>query len=386
MSKKKAKKNNNNSTVKQVQSEEKVNAQKALTDDNTDASSTENSTAVPGSEERSTPPAETIKAVEDEISRESEADPEAAEEDQGKAEETHGEEIAKDIEGKEDETVLTENKEEEKADTSEIGAPDEESEAADAAEKPLMPRKRKIIKNNQLAVSFCIVLVIMASLFVWKSFFNQSLTGKWFYIHNGTTSETLDDPIASNDSIEQVNDYSQRVVYEFTDDGVCSVTLGTLSVRGTYSTYQTEEGNVLSANVYYQSFPLFYGSYKYDLSGNIFTGRKLTIYGSESEYDIVLEPGEGANPLERYEEEKLDERLTGKWKDAEFDQYYTFTDDGHMIINIEDRLSIDSVYTVFDDGLLLTKYYADTEQTYSYNYTFENDELTLNGNKLVRVE
>ena len=280
--------------------------------------------------------------------------------------------------------ITADNKDSASVDAEDSVANEQEDSAE--IEKPLLPRRRKIIKNNQLIVSTCIVIVVAAALFVWKSFFNNSLAGKWYYVHDGEYSETIDDPIESNDSIEQVNKYSQRVVYEFTDNGKCSVTLGTLSVTGGYQTYQTQDGSVISASVYYQNMPLFYGSYKYDLSGNIFTGRKLTIYGSESGNDIVLEQGEGSNPLTRYEDEELDDRLTGKWKDSEYNQYYTFTNDGHMIIEIDGRLIIDNVYTVFEDGLLLTKYYADTEQTYSYNYSFENDELTLNGNKLVRVE
>ena len=103
-------------------------------------------------------------------------------------------------------------------------------------------------------------------------------------------------------------------------------------------------------------------------------------------FQEAKEQGEGQNPLKRYEDEKLDERLTGKWKDPEFEQYYTFTNDGHMIIEIEGRLRIDHVYTVFDDGLLLTKYYADTEQTYSYSYSFDDGDLSINGTKLMKIE
>ena len=40
----------------------------------------------------------------------------------------------------------------------------------------------------------------------------------------------------------------------------------------------------------------------------------------------------------------------------------------------------------FDEGILKTKYYADTEQTYTYNYSFDDGELTFNGIKLIKVE
>ncbi len=253
-------------------------------------------------------------------------------------------------------------------------------------EKPLLPRKRKIVKNNQLPITIGIVVAILLALFVWKAFFNNSLTGQWFYVHDGQYTETLDNPIETGDSIENINKYSQRVVYEFTDDGKCSVTLGTMSVMGGYSTYQTENGSILSANVYYQYMPLLYGSYKYDLSGNMFTGRKLTIFGNNDDSNILLKQGEGHNPLKRYDDEKLDDRLTGKWKDPDYEQYYTFTKDGHFIMEIEGHLRIDHVYTVFDEGILKTKYYADTEQTYTYNYSFDDGELTFNGIKLIKVE
>ena len=295
---------------------------------------------------------------------------------------------------KEDKT-LTDKSEDDREDTTLKAESDEIIEQKDSdgsdediasAEKPLKPRKRMITKNNQLVISFFIVICALLTLFVWKAFFDNSLTGQWFYVHDGEYTESLDDPIESNDPIEMVNKYSQRVIYEFMDDGTCSVTLGTMSVTGSYSTIQTEDGNMLSASVYYQSMPLLYGSYRYNLSGNIFTGRKLTIFGSDSIYDIVLEQGVGDDPLQRYEDEKLDERLTGKWKDSTYNQYYTFTDDGHMILEINDRLKIEHVYTILEDGVILTRYYADTEQTYTYNYSFEDGELTINGSKMLKVE
>lgn len=252
-------------------------------------------------------------------------------------------------------------------------------------EKPILPRKRKIVKNVQLPITFGIVLAAFLTLFVWKAFFNTSIVGTWYYIHDGEYTETLNNPSETGDTAEHTNSYSQRVVYEFNEDGSCTVTLGTMSIMGPYSTYQTEDGNVLSASVYYQYTPLLYGSYSYAVTGNIFTGRTLTIFDSEGEEDVRLKSGEGKNPLTRYEDEQLDERLTGRWKDSEYEEYFTFTDDGHMIIEVENQLKIDHVYTVFDEGVLMTKYYADTEQTYSYNYSFDDGVLIFNGNKMEKV-
>ena len=391
MAKKKTKKNNNNSAANNVRKEEPAKTQETLKED-TAAENGEESLL----DKEAAPAAESEEKAAD-VPAENDLPDADKESTDTPGEDSEPVNISKENES-EQKNEQSETKITETTDTpdttgtvekAEEAAEDTEPELADSVtenEKPLLPRKRKIVKNNQLAISLCLVIVALAVLFVWKAFFNHSLTGKWYYVHDGEYSETLDDPVASNDPIEQVTNFTQRVVYEFDDDGTCSVTLGTMSVTGGYSTYQTEDGTVLSASVYYQYMPLLYGSYKYDITGNIFTGRKLIIHGTDSSSDIVLEQGEGQNPLKRYEDEKLDERLTGKWKDPEFEQYYTFTNDGHMIIEIEGRLRIDHVYTVFDDGLLLTKYYADTEQTYSYSYSFDDGDLSINGTKLMKIE
>lgn len=251
----------------------------------------------------------------------------------------------------------------------------------------VLPRKRKIVKNVRLPIILSVFLAAFITAVVWGLFFNQSIIGKWYYIQNGEYTETFDSPEESADEPESVTQkYTQRVCYEFTEDGECIVTLGTMSVSGDYNLYSTEGNNMFTASVAYQYTPLLYGSYNYNIKGNAFTKKTLVIYSSDSDDELVLEEGEGENPLEKYDDFKGDDKIVGTWRDDDQGVEYKFTNDGYFTRSGDDGFVIEHVYTVFEDGVLMTKYYGDAEQNYSYTYSFDADNnLILNGTTLKKI-
>jgi len=257
-----------------------------------------------------------------------------------------------------------------------------DEKSLDIQPKPILPRKRKIVKNNQLIIVFCITVAAVLTAVIWSVFFNRDITGTWYYVHTGEYTDSSDVPSNGEIQSESVtHTYTQQVSYNFDDDGVCTVSLGSMSVKGPYQLLSLGSDPTMSVGVYYESTPLLYGNYHYKISGNLFTGRKITLFSDNSDdSQLVLERGEGSFSLERFENEKLDERLYGRWKNPEFSEYFTFKDDGHMIIEIDNTIVIDHVYTVMDEGILLTKYETDSQQSFSYSYSFDDDgNFILNG-------
>ncbi len=273
------------------------------------------------------------------------------------------------------------------------------------AEKEILPRKRKIIKNNQLTVSVCIVCAAFMTWFVWRVMFNPLFDGAWHMKYNGSYIETYDtaeegldkDPSATSDIAEREIKFSQNLTYEFLDDGVCRVTLGSMSVEGTYDYGVTEQyGRVLSASVVYEYSPIFYGIYKIKTQGNIFTGRSMNLEEIPSEYEtennllgtpenITLVRGKGELELEQIEDPEYDERLYGSWHDDGSNVTFEFTEDGHMIRSTSDGVSMDHIYTITEDNVIFAKYVVDREESYEIRYEFKNGTLYLNDTEMRKL-
>ncbi|MBQ3969621.1 MAG: hypothetical protein II685_03940 [Clostridia bacterium] len=279
-------------------------------------------------------------------------------------------------------------------------AENENEKAQKNEEKPLLPRKRRIVKNVRFPIMLGILAAVFLTAIVWKVFFDNSVVGVWSYVQNGEYVETFDAPSETEDAPEPVTTrYKQNVSYEFKENGDCIVTLGTMSVPGRYTIYTSESGSMISASVTYQNTVLLYGNYKYQVKGNMFTGKKLVISGLDPNGDVTLEPGEGEDGLTPFDDPKYDGRLVGKWRDSQYELEYEFTDDGHMIRTGDDGLTVKHVYTVFDNeetdsdtlettktSFILVKYIGDTEQNYTYNYEFVDDTLYIDGSKLEKIE
>ena len=266
-----------------------------------------------------------------------------------------------------------------------INTENEENEEA-----VIKPRKRKIMRNTQLVVTAAIVLAMLLFVVIWQLFFNQSLVGKWHYTAAGEYEETFDNPDTSDKAepvITNKESYSETMVYEFDENGVCRVSLGTMTIEGTYELMVTEnEGNIISANVYMDSSPVFFGTYAYKVKGNVFSGKKLeltNVYYEDSTQ--VLEQGGEEPELLPIENTVTDPKLTGTWYDNANDITYEFTEDGYMIRTTGDGMTVKHTYGILQDNVILTKYIARGEQSYTYSYEFVDDKLYIDGFEVKKV-
>lgn len=242
------------------------------------------------------------------------------------------------------------------------------------------PRKRKITKNIQLYVTICIAAAALVFLLGWRLFFNQSIIGTWNYTIDST--ETPDSAATADEATA-----GQRVCYEFTEGGECRVTLGTMTAVGDYQlSSDKEEGNLVTISVFYNYSPILYGMYSYETTGNAFTGRTLLLNNVYYEEKLELESGEGEYPIAPFTDAKLDERLNGRWYDAENDIIYTFSSDGKMIRETGDGLTVEHYYTIMDEGTILARYASSNEENQTYLYEFNDGKLTIDGFDVTKMD
>lgn len=271
--------------------------------------------------------------------------------------------------------------------------------------KKQKPRKRKIVKNNPLPVLIIICLVAFVSLIVWGLFFNQTISGSWYYTDVAEVVETYDEP-ESNDTAETADTvkertvtYEERVSYKFNDDGTCSATVGTVTVPGSYYlTVDENGGSVLNVSIIYDYMAILYGSYPYKVEGDVFNGKQLVMYDTEGNELYRLDRGVGENPLEKFEDFEVDEKLFGEWRSDEVEAVYRFDKDGKMYLIADSGLEYEMAYTVVnvevedssdtqsEYATILCKFVSQGEQAYSYSYKFDDEVLYLNGIELKKVK
>ena len=263
------------------------------------------------------------------------------------------------------------------------------------------PRRRKIVRNCSLLVSAIIVVLAVLTVFVWRFFFDQSVTGSWYYIDVADIVETYDAP-ADDDAAETADTvqenivtYEERVSYKFNDDGTCSATVGTVTIPGSYYIAADEDGNlVICASIVYNYMPLLYGNYPYKVEGNVLTGRQLVMYDENGEELYRLDSGEGESPLEPFDDFATDEELLGEWRSDEMGATYRFDEDGRMYLTGDEGMEYEMEYTIMDGdsedtsteyGVILCKFESRGEQSYSYTYSITDGVLSLNGIELTRI-
>lgn len=260
---------------------------------------------------------------------------------------------------------------------------DGEEDGGKEEEKVIRPRKRAIVKNHQLLVTFCIFMTALLFLIVWRCFFYKTLVGKWILEIPAETSDN-----ASAETEDEA--YSSSVVYEFAEDGILTFTQGTSSISGYYS----DNGNVgddklIYANVSYGSyFAIIDDTFIYNITGNIFTGYTLTLESVYNEYTLTFHKGDPETEPPLFDDMKTDDRLVGEWSDDTSNTLYEFTSDGYLTRVDKDYLvSTKYSYSIGEEeGVILVKYITDSVQQDIMYYSFENDQLYINGMPVTKLD
>lgn len=270
----------------------------------------------------------------------------------------------------ETDTESTQSEVEESGVFSEVEADLELTEPVDYAveyEAPVAVKKKRLIQVP-IIISIVIVLAVAASFFVYKSFFNTSIVGSWVVKDTSTADEaSLGD------------DNTPKSYYTFKEDGTASITIGSMSMVGTYSLVENTEDGTRSLQAYIPS--VMQGEFQFEISGNAFTGRTLvltdTYYGQSHEFasEKLIIP-----ELEPADDFKADEKLVGTWTydDGMNKLSYEFRKDGTASINQMDTLFAEGVYSLKENQIII-KYMAYEESEMIINYVYDNNALIIDG-------
>lgn len=237
------------------------------------------------------------------------------------------------------------------------------------------PTKKKHLVQVPIIISLVIVAVVALGFLVFKCFFDTSIVGTWVQDNSEASadeaSETSDDGLG-------------KPYYVFNNDFTATVYVGTIKYAGEYTVETGEDGtrtvtlNIPAANLQ--------ASFAYEVSGNIFTGRKLVFTNTYYDSSIELNSANCVIPdLDVDESFEPSDKITGKWiySDGYSEFSYEFRNDGTITLNQLDQLIVDGVYTYTDD-IITMKYYASDEATMEIAYSVDGDTMYINGYPYVR--
>ena len=141
------------------------------------------------------------------------------------------------------------------------------------------PKKKSLIMKPVLIAAGIVIVVALAALVI-RLFFNTGLDGTWHYVRQ---VPMLASDATSDEAVENVD-----VDYYFTFSGSeVKATIGTVTSKGTYEVHKNDDGkSVMTMELTdlitsYNFLP--YGEYEVNVSGNAFTGRKLTLTTASDE-------------------------------------------------------------------------------------------------------
>lgn len=239
-------------------------------------------------------------------------------------------------------------------------------------------------KNRTLMVATGIFAVTAFSFGIWYSFFNNDISGVWetnVDMRESDGSTHTEVMKLSFDNAERMSFFENEKSY-FSDKEANSLKVnminGGMSFSGWYNTANTDSGDIVKMYLSaYQSVD----SYKYESSGNIFTGKQLKLT-SENEV-IELKQSDKTYSIDPDSDFKPDTGVVGTWKYGEVS--YTFTEEGRFI-NDTNAYQIDGVYNFgkSDDGhdtiIVKYKYNGDiVEVNLPYLVKGNTITLTING-------
>ena len=342
-------------------------------DDNKEILTPENE-AEEVSAEENTEKAENAQAETEEAARKAEAVSENAEEaETEKAEEAEA--VPEDTEAApaETETAVTP----EAFEVNEVPAPESKGTL-----------QRTILISAGIVI--CAVLAaIVCRLFLFHGVVDTDLFGNskettWHYtaeLQSQMTSATSDEPLVAN------------YYFMFEPDGTLKIEIGTFDYYGNYSIrYLTDEEissmavsdeNAKRSVLDIQNTNSIDGIYFYDVSGNAFSEKTMTITSVSNEnvkYDYDNKAYEPAG-AKREGEFKKDDAIVGSWtnKNEVASQTLTFNKDGSYSIETktaESRQSERGLYSCENGKVKLISYYI-SPQSQEFKYKVEKDKLVI---------
>lgn len=242
-----------------------------------------------------------------------------------------------------------------------------------------------------------IVIVVALAALVIRLFFNTGLDGTWHYVRQ---VPMLASDATSDEAVENVD-----VDYYFTFSGSeVKATIGTVTSKGTYEVHKNDDGkSVMTMELTdlitsYNFLP--YGEYEVNVSGNAFTGRKLTLTTASDESATIemTSASYSAPEIKRENDFTPVESIQGKWifNQEGYDLSYEFSKDGtatyhekvsqmnmYTGANMTIDYTIEGIYDVNDTSITMHFYYT-KDSSMDITYQSDGDTLYINGFPFVK--
>ena len=241
--------------------------------------------------------------------------------------------------------------------------------AEQAALTPDAPAKKSHVLQRTIIISLAIVAAaILVTVVCRLFFFNSALDTDFF----GNSKATVWHYTEANESTaDEATDYDYNLTF---DNGRLTVDVGTMQITGSYTIKHITEDDAAvikdgdskigTSMMVIENTIRFDGKYTYNVSGNVFSGKTMTLTNVNNENSVFEFDSKPADmpEVERKGEFKKDEKLVGKWeyRDELGTVEYEFTDDGNF--SRTDKL-VDSIQSI--KGIYTCK---DSVFTYTINF------------------
>lgn len=261
---------------------------------------------------------------------------------------------------------------------------EDSADSDNASENREKKRKPKRKKNRTLVAAAAIFAVTALSFGVWYAFFNNDISGVW------ATEVEVEDSDGNTktavmkfafDDTEKMSFFENEKSY-FSDKETTAKSArminGGVSYPGWYEVSENDGVNSLQLyiSLYQSSF-----SYEYELSGNIFSGRYLTL--TDDDESISFYKSSEGYALDPDEDFTPNTGVVGTWETSD-EVVYTFTEEGRFSEDTGDSKT-DGTYSFgeTDDGYdaIIVKYIRNgSEVTADVPYLLNGDSMTLTFN------
>lgn len=265
--------------------------------------------------------------------------------------------------------------------------------------------KPKFKIYNTLIIATVIFIAVLLFFVVWKCFFDDSLIGTW------TTSYTI---TSTDEKTQKETSVTENYSFTFYDDLTVDYHYGGMTLKGRYCflNSDTPQIEVIITNA---GSTYIDARFDYSFSGNIFTGRTLSLVDrsgvlfipesadskdsninnkstviDNTKYYICDFKNIGySDDIHYYDNFQEDDKLTCSWlyQYNDYKNTYSFEKDGTFEMLVIDEADVKGAYTIQDGKLKFRYYYISSvaypnEAEFEYEYKIDKDKLTLTSDNI----
>ena len=251
------------------------------------------------------------------------------------------------------------------------------------------PAKKSKFLQRTIIISAAIVICAVLVALICRLFFFNGIVGTNLFGSPKETCWHYSTPVSSGYTATTDEAQTADYYFIFEPDGTLKIEIGSFEYDGVYNTqYLTEEtapdkDSVGKSVVSIENTNSIDGMYFYEVSGNVFTGKKMKLTSTMSN-EVAFEFDDQAYTSPKIEREgsfEKDEKVVGSWtnKNEYASQTLKFNEDGSYSISTKTSTSKqveNGLYNCKDGSITLSSFYIAT-QSQTFKYTADDEKLTI---------